>query len=100
MLFQCPHARATWFISPLSLRTGDLNQQSIHTILEQLWGEMQQSQIAMFMSIAWQIWKARCAHLFHNKIYQLENTINQINYNYSPPPEGPVITNMADTLAQ
>ncbi|XP_078157470.1 uncharacterized protein LOC144553249 [Carex rostrata] len=76
VLFQCPHARATWFMSPLGLRTESLTEKPLLEVLLQLWKHLTNTQLAMFMSLGWHIWKARCSYIFQDKQCQPSSTLN------------------------
>ncbi|XP_078151207.1 uncharacterized protein LOC144546535 [Carex rostrata] len=75
ILFHFPHARATWFQSSLGLRTDTFEGLPIKEILTNLWSVFDQSKIALFLSIAWQVWKSRCSHLFDSKRVKPDNTL-------------------------
>ncbi|XP_078177812.1 uncharacterized protein LOC144572217 [Carex rostrata] len=75
IIFHCPHARVTWFQSSLGLRTDAFEGLPIKEILTNLWSVLDQSQIALFLSIAWQVWKSRCSHLFDSKRVKPDNTL-------------------------
>lgn len=66
-IFECPHARATWFRSSLGLRSSNHSQDNLRDLLKFLWQNLDESQIANFMILAWNIWKGRCAYLFQKK---------------------------------
>lgn len=79
VLFHCPHARATWFISSLALRTSFLPHQCLEMNLRSIWQDLEPPQIATFMTIAWHIWKARCTEIFGKSKSQPEKTVRMIN---------------------
>lgn len=54
-LFLCLHARATWFVSGLGLRTSLVQHESMVDCLWHLWEILDTSQIAFFMMLAWHI---------------------------------------------
>lgn len=77
-IFYCPHARATWFMSPLGLRTSDVTHNRMVDTLFELWSRFDNVQIALFMVLAWNIWKARCKEFFLEKKSVPENTLNTV----------------------
>lgn len=75
VLFFCPHAKATWFHSSLGFLVSDMTELSLSEMLEQLWHPLDQDQLALSMSLAWHIWKARCSFLFDNKTISSHGTV-------------------------
>lgn len=80
MLFFCPHARATWFASPLGLRVEPMSHLTLHEVLNYTWNCLTPDQTATFIALAWQIWKARCAHIYQQKDCKPDHTLKQLNF--------------------
>lgn len=66
-LFHCHHARATWFSSRLAIKTSHLRELPLLELLITTWRHMEDQQFRLFLSILWQIWKARCSSIHDNK---------------------------------
>lgn len=64
MMFHCSHARATWFQSPLGIRTNCQPITDVYQIFKMIWGTVAQNQIHLTMIISWQIRKSRCSCIF------------------------------------
>lgn len=66
-LLHCHQARATWFSSCFGLRTSALMHLTFKESLAQLWGDLDETELAFFMSLTWHIWKARYTEMFGAK---------------------------------
>lgn len=76
-LFLCSHARATWFLLPLGLKSDMLQSLGFKEILQKLWEQVQPRDLLIFLSTTWNIWKARCSFLFAGKPCQPHNTMSE-----------------------
>lgn len=75
-LFFCPVARATWYASPLSLRT-DALPLTMAQVLELMEDQLLEKHKKIFCNIAWQIWKARNKFMFEGKVPNQREILNQ-----------------------
>ncbi|KAJ1689651.1 hypothetical protein LUZ63_013806 [Rhynchospora breviuscula] len=66
MLFVCPASRATWFISPLAIRTEELSLNMLE-LLQDMSGVLSEMNMVLFYNIMWTIWKSRNRFIFEGK---------------------------------
>lgn len=67
ILFHCPHAEVTWFASSLGIHTTALTGMDLKSTLFMMWQQMEDDQVSLFMTIAWNIWKERCIKFFDKR---------------------------------
>lgn len=78
LLFQCPHARATWFHSSLGIRTDEISGLEVGQAFQHMWQNLDNPQIMITMLISWQIWKSRCFKKNSGTEPSPEETLRQV----------------------
>ncbi|KAJ4749347.1 Ribonuclease H-like superfamily protein [Rhynchospora pubera] len=74
LIFTCPSSKAVWFASPLGFRVQDPNV-NVNQLIVNVMQNLQHEQLALFLNMMWQVWKARCEFIFRAVPFEVRNVL-------------------------